>query len=400
MRPAHRTGLALLALAACASQDNLIEPGDALPSRAFGTWHPGPHDTCTQEQHDAYSVIGPDGKAYPTWHPPTGPGGCSFGHEHGRDPSGSDLYADLDGLPFGYANEMRALEDPANPRDEDHVGHKVEWENDRRARAVGRGHHDCDDGLRRPAQAAPGHPLEGRLHQQSPRAGLSRSVRGRHRNPRDLARGDRPTRGVRTQLRADRARRRRVTHTRQFPGGLRRQAYSRPHLHRALHARPPGRAVRLCVGPARELAGLQLGRAGRRARARVLQSLLPGRSAEPILRPRRWPRPWVGRSTSATRSRRPASAQSGGPCAASTGSGTVAGLAFDDPRSLFNGTSRSVDINAIRVSNPGGPAVWYTDALGHRGSPTPFRGSIRQVIASVDRYIGVDIGGPTHRKRA
>ena len=25
---------------------------------------------------------------------------------------------------------MRALEEPANPRDEDHVGHKVEWEND------------------------------------------------------------------------------------------------------------------------------------------------------------------------------------------------------------------------------------------------------------------------------
>ena len=130
MRPAHRTGLALLALAACASQDDLIDPGDAVPSRAFGTWHPGAHDTCTQEQHDAYSVIGPDGKAYPTWHPPTGPGGCSFGHEHGREPSGSDLYGDLDGLPFGYANEMRALEDPANPRDEDHVGHKVEWEND------------------------------------------------------------------------------------------------------------------------------------------------------------------------------------------------------------------------------------------------------------------------------
>ena len=100
MRPAYRTGLALLALAACASQDDLIDPGDAVPSRAFGNWHPGAHDTCTQEQHDAYSVIGPDGKAYPTWHPPTGPGGCSFGHEHGRDPSGSDLYADLDGLPL------------------------------------------------------------------------------------------------------------------------------------------------------------------------------------------------------------------------------------------------------------------------------------------------------------
>ena len=75
-------------------------------------------------------MLGPDGKVYPTWHPPTGPGGCSFGHEHGRDPRGSDLFDDTDGLPFGVANEMLAITDPANPRDEDHFGHKVEWEND------------------------------------------------------------------------------------------------------------------------------------------------------------------------------------------------------------------------------------------------------------------------------
>jgi hypothetical protein len=74
--------------------------------------------------------VGQDGKRYPTWHPPTGPGGCSFGHEHGRDPHGSKLYDDAGGLPFGLANEALALSDPANLRDEDHVGHKVEWEND------------------------------------------------------------------------------------------------------------------------------------------------------------------------------------------------------------------------------------------------------------------------------
>ena len=105
-------------------------PGSAPAARAFGIWTPGPFDSCTKEQHDAYAVLGPDGKVYPTWHPPTGPGGCSFGHEHGRDPQGSDLYGDTDGLPFGVANEMLAISDPANPRDEDHFGHKVEWEND------------------------------------------------------------------------------------------------------------------------------------------------------------------------------------------------------------------------------------------------------------------------------
>lgn len=58
------------------------------------------------------------------------PGGCTFGHEHGRDPHDSKLYGDADGLPFGYANEQLSISDPANPRNEDHVGHKVEWQND------------------------------------------------------------------------------------------------------------------------------------------------------------------------------------------------------------------------------------------------------------------------------
>src|SRR6476646_284233 len=118
-----------VAVAGCSSE-SAVDPADAPPSRAFGIWSPGTGATCTKEQHDAYAVVGPDGKLYPTWHPPTGPGGCSFGHEHGRDPHGSDLYDDAGGLPFGVANEALAVSDPANPRDEDHVGHKVEWEND------------------------------------------------------------------------------------------------------------------------------------------------------------------------------------------------------------------------------------------------------------------------------
>jgi len=120
----------MIAASAACSGDQFVDPGSAPQARAFGLWNPGPFDSCTKEQHDAYAVLGPDGKVYPTWHPPTGPGGCSFGHEHGRDPSGSDLYDETGGLPFGVANEMLAISDPANPRDEDHFGHKVEWEND------------------------------------------------------------------------------------------------------------------------------------------------------------------------------------------------------------------------------------------------------------------------------
>jgi hypothetical protein len=107
-------------------------------SAAFGLWVPAAGDTCTKEQHDAYSVMGADGKRYPTWHPPTGPNGCTFGHEHGRDPSGSALLGDVTalygGLLFGYGNEQldvwNSVQGITNGmRHEDHVGHKVEWEN-------------------------------------------------------------------------------------------------------------------------------------------------------------------------------------------------------------------------------------------------------------------------------
>jgi hypothetical protein len=98
---------------------------------AYGRWEPSSQDTCTKGAHDAFGVEGPDGKLYPTWHPPVDPGsGCTFGHEHGRDPSGSDLFGKVGRIPFGYANEQLDVYDPFSKRHEDHVGHKVEWEND------------------------------------------------------------------------------------------------------------------------------------------------------------------------------------------------------------------------------------------------------------------------------
>lgn len=123
--------LAAPLLSAC--QDTLAAPdyGPAIGNaRAYGLWTPGALDDCTAQQHNAYSVVGPDRKLYPTWHPPIDPAsGCSFGHDHGRDPSGSALYRAVGAIPFGYANEQLEIYDPLNPRNEDHVGHKVEWEN-------------------------------------------------------------------------------------------------------------------------------------------------------------------------------------------------------------------------------------------------------------------------------
>ena len=83
----------------------------------------------------------------------------------------------------------------------------------------------------------------------------------------------------------------------------------------------------------------------------------------------------------------------GGACAESTGSGAVAGITWDDPRSPFNGVRRRVDINGNRISNGDGPSVWYTDPYGRRGRTEAFPGSIRQVISRINTAI--DPHGPT-----
>ncbi len=104
-------------------------------SMAMGLWSPNTkYDTCSKAVHDSYFVTGPDGKRYPTWHPPVdAKTGCSFGHEHGRDPKGSNLMTLINqtygGIPFGFANEALDAYNPSLMRHEDHVGHKIEWEN-------------------------------------------------------------------------------------------------------------------------------------------------------------------------------------------------------------------------------------------------------------------------------
>lgn len=125
-----------------------VEPTPEPPteSRAYRerNWTPTSYDTCPASLHKAHSVIGPDGKVYPTWHGPsdTDPATgqtCTYGHEHGDDPATSDIYtwvtdfldqdaADSRGIPFGYVSE--ALDTYAAERDnvtrhEDNVGHKV-----------------------------------------------------------------------------------------------------------------------------------------------------------------------------------------------------------------------------------------------------------------------------------
>ncbi|QYG90963.1 hypothetical protein HC251_11910 [Iamia sp. SCSIO 61187] len=121
-------------------------PPEPPTSKAYRerNWTPTARDTCSADLHRSFSVVGPDGKLYPTWHPPavvdpaTGQE-CTFGHEHGDDPSSSDIYTwvtdflDADpargrGIPFGYVSEALdtwSATTGAVTRHEDNVGHKV-----------------------------------------------------------------------------------------------------------------------------------------------------------------------------------------------------------------------------------------------------------------------------------
>lgn len=72
---------------------------------------------CPAWLHDSMVTTGPDGKLYPTWHPPVDlASGCLFGHEHGADPATSKVNASLPA--FGYAAAQMGMTEP-------HTGYKV-----------------------------------------------------------------------------------------------------------------------------------------------------------------------------------------------------------------------------------------------------------------------------------
>ncbi|MFV0434064.1 MAG: hypothetical protein ACK5LO_08805 [Leucobacter sp.] len=133
----------------------VVEPPTRGTSKAYTerNWTPTEYDTCPASLHEQYRTVGPDGKYYPTWHPAqvTDPATgqlCTFGHEHGADPSTSDIYdwvadlyapADLvsgepKGLPFGYTSEEvdNHIHEHGgmSMRHEDNPGHKVFLAND------------------------------------------------------------------------------------------------------------------------------------------------------------------------------------------------------------------------------------------------------------------------------
>jgi hypothetical protein len=389
-----------LALAACNGESPVApRPRTATgPGRAFGIWAPGANDTCPVDAHNAYATVGPDGKLYPTWHPSIDPAtGCSFGHDHGRDPSGSDLYRLVGDIPFGYANDQLDIWDPSGQRHEDHVGHKVEWENDvllnfdSDAAAslfeircdiltkLHQGTHSkdaftnnlhelayhlrCTDGteLHLTIMAAFGVPGEFERScdratiqvgpatpANSPRGGGVRIIPDRFCVERDIlvAPGQRSNFGA---------------------------------LHESWEA---SQAIRTAGG--RSLAAFNP----------YFQVRLPSRFHDPATAT------LVGRPIDVCYEVTPSGERAQGrSCDESTGNGTIPGIAFDDPRSLFDGADRSVDINENRITNAQGPAIWFTNPFGHRAQPDSFPGSIRQFIARIDNDRG-DLGtsGPTLRR--
>jgi len=389
---------AALGLAACESSPTAPIRVGTGPAIAFGLWTPGANDTCTKAIHDAYSVVGPDNKIYPTWHPPIDPvTGCSFGHEHGRDPRGSRLYREVGAIPFGYANEQLETWDAANPRREDHFGHKIEWENDVKLNFGSDAASSLFD-IRCDVLA--------KLHQGT------HSKDAFTNNLHELVYHVACTDGTEMHLT--------LMAAIGTPGGFIRSCDGAAVVvGPAVPANSPnggGERIipdRTCVlqsilvpvgqssnlGVLRESWQTSIGirTAGGRGLAFInpyFQVRFPSRYYDPGIAPA------VGRpvdlcyEVTSSGSR----AQSG-TCNTMTANGTITGITFDDPRSPFDGADRTIDVNENQITNAAGPRVWFTDPFGLHARTDSFPGAVRQFLARIDNRRG-DLGtsGPSLRR--
>lgn len=378
-------------------------------SMAMGRWTPAPQDSCTQLEHDSYFKIGPDGKKYPTWHPPVHKRDngttCTFGHEHGRDPAGSELLTAINqeygGILFGYGNEKLDEYNTANGitngmRHEDHVGHKIEWENNLVRRVnncantpaspgcfdttatnvtcdflmkVHQGTHSpdafannvheltyaisCTDGTKLISTKMVPFGKPGEFVDND---GKSRVVTVGSPVPTNSPTGDGvrfiPTNvGVSNQILVPQGK------WSLYSNGLYEDWLSSNYLRRTgsdswLAYFDPHFAV---FGP-----------------SRYHDPSAPGmlrRSIEVC---------YLTENNGTERAR-------GGECDSLTNYGqNMTPIAYDDPRSPFNGVKREFYFNNTGINNPGGPTAWYTDPYGGNARTTPAPGFIRHFIAAVD----------------
>ena len=386
IRYRHLVALLAIAFLLGGCDDSPQAPGSGGPaqgpSASYDKWTPGPNDTCTPEIHNSYSVVGPDGLLYPTWHPPINPEtGCSFGHEHGRDPRGSDLYPLVGDLPFGLAL-------PA-----DHVGYKIEWENDVEFRFSS----DAASSL-----------LEVRcdvmmeLHQGSHGAGaftINLHEIAIHANCSDQTRvhitmitaiGD-PGEFT-SSCDRDRTVVAGPPPANSPSGGGRRRIPDRSCIEQ--HVLVPDGEISSFGSGVRE--SWEVSDRIRTVDGRTLVSFNPYFQ---VRFPARYYDPAapnaLARTVDVCFEEGPNGEHArGGACDETTADGTVTSVAFDDARSAFRGARRFVDVNSIRISNSDGPEVWYTDAFGKNARTEPFPGAIRQFIARIDNERAVSPSGP------
>jgi hypothetical protein len=364
------------------------------PAFQYGIWVPGSGDTCTPEVHNRYSVVGPDGKRYNTWHPPVDPAtGCTFGHEHGRDPRGSKLYGKVGPIPFGLANEALETWDPQNVRHEDHYGHKIDWDNDIEFVR--------QDGVTGSLFTVKCNVLA-KLHQGT------HSKDAFTNNLHEIAYHLACTDGTEMHIT--------LMSAIGTPGGFTRTCDGqRVEVATAVPANSPNGGGQRII-PDRTCADLLLATgAGQRANYdqayhESWQTSNSVRTANghtvahfdpyfQVFSPSRFYDPGVagitGRPIAECDLMNPGRNLSNDLCAQSTSDGTLTGLAYDDARSRFNGVRRVVDINNNNLDNSDGPEVWYSDPFGRNAARNSFPGSIRQWVAKVKNDYGFDQNGPS-----
>ncbi|MBT8488688.1 MAG: hypothetical protein HKN72_12730 [Gemmatimonadetes bacterium] len=347
--------------------------GDAV---AFGIWSPSGTDTCAASVHDQYFTVGPDGIRYPTWHPPVDPStGCTFGHEHGRDPSGSDLFELVGAIPFGYANQHLEAGGFEAPRHEDHVGHKVEWQNDMVMNVGGTGSTvvsiECDVLTKMHQGTHSPDAFTNNMHEVSYHircsdgTGFSATLLTPIGTAGELVVGcDRdvhiPAGVANPPISPNGGGKRAVPEIRCLEERVINPEDDRPRFDSALR---------------------ESWEISARLRTESGHTLVSFNPYFQVMDPSRYYDSSAERSLARPLDLcyRPELAEADR-CEALAGDS----VAWDDPRSPFKGVRRFVDVNANRVRNEEGPEFWYTDALGHNGRTEPFPGSIRQWVAQRD----------------
>jgi hypothetical protein len=403
MRVLSSIGLSVICigLAACnagggATFKHDLPPAGASLSRAYKevmdkhyTNFPPKAGECSREIHAQYWTYGPDGKVYPTWHPPVDPDtGCAFGHEHGTDPSGSNLVSI--GLPFGYTNEKLFEADSVNFRDEDHVGHKVEWQNsvvveNRVGSFAGREYARCDFLIKLHQGTHSADALTNNLHELFYYSRCSDGTAVQFRTLNAFGDAGKVHRNCSNDTVASGT----PVPANSPNGGGNRDIPDATCVDSILVA--PGQNSDF--GRLNENWPIGLGGWAEDGKlsfnvSPYFQVRNPSRFTD-LSQPNKIGRPidlcYAGTADKMARGKTCDTVRAAAPAATP--------MAYDDPRSPFNGTNRTVDINNLSVNNATGNTKWFTDAFGKNIQRTadPSKGIVVEQFISKGGTTEVDL---------